>query len=243
MRYRVLDLLRGLNFISMVLYHLCWDLVYMGGYSWEWYKGWPGYLWQQSICWGFILLSGFCWPLGRKKWSRGLTVFLAGALVTAVTVVGMPEQRVVCGVLTLLGSCMLLLIPAEKGLKKIPAAAGIAGSLLLFIIFRDVNQGFLGFEGLRLAAIPQELYQNTVTAWAGFPGEGFWSTDYFSVIPWIFLFLAGYFLGRLLREQTEFLKRKEPGNNILEWIGRHTLMLYLLHQPVIYLILRAAGTV
>ncbi len=238
MRYRILDALRGINFISMFFYHLCWDLVYLCGKSWDWYQSWPGYVWQQSICWGFILLSGFCWPLGRKRWRRGLTVFGAGALVTAVTLLVMPEQRVLFGVLTLLGSCMLLLIPLEKFLQKLPTGWGMAGSFLLFFLCRDVNRGFLGFEGLKVWELPQGLYRNLGTAFLGFPGEDFWSTDYFSLFPWIFLFLTGYFLGRLIREKQGMLKKGEPGKNPLEWIGRHSLLLYLLHQPVIYLLLQ-----
>lgn len=238
MRYRILDILRGINFISMFIYHLCWDLVYLCGNNWEWYQQWPGYVWQQSICWGFILLSGFCWPLGKKQWKRGLIVFGAGALVTIVTVIVIPQQRVLFGVLTLLGSCMLLLKPLEAQLKKLPVGWGIAGSFLLFLLFRNVNKGFLGFEGLEIAALPSGLYRNLITAFLGFPGEDFWSTDYFPLIPWLFLFLTGYFLGRFIREKREILKKKEPGKNLLEWIGRHSLLLYLLHQPLIYLLLQ-----
>ena len=57
------------------------------------------------------LLSGYCWSLGRRHLRRGLTVFAAGALVSAVTLIAMPENAVRFGVLTLLGSASLLLIP------------------------------------------------------------------------------------------------------------------------------------
>ena len=103
-RYARLDELRGLDLLSMIAYHGCWDAVFLFGLRAEWYTGWPGHLWQQSICWVFILLSGFCVPLGRHPLRRGARVFAAGALVTAVTLVFMPEDRVIFGVLTLLGS-------------------------------------------------------------------------------------------------------------------------------------------
>lgn len=237
MRYRFLDILRGINFISMFFYHLCWDLVYLYGKSWEWYQRWPGYMWQQSICWGFILISGFCWPLGRKKWKRGLIVFGAGVLVMAVTAVITPQQRVIFGILTFLGSCMLLLQPFERQMEKMPAFWGMGGSFLLFLLLRDVNQGFLGFEGVKIVGLPKELYGNTATAFLGFPGEEFWSTDYFSLIPWLFLFLTGYYLGRVVREKQGMPNKREPKNNPLEWIGRHSLLLYLIHQPIIYFLL------
>lgn len=63
-RYRLLDELRGLDLISMMLYHGMWDVVFLFGVAQKWYTGRPGFVWQQSICWVFILLSGFCLPLG-----------------------------------------------------------------------------------------------------------------------------------------------------------------------------------
>ena len=80
-RYALLDELRGLDLVSMMLYHACWDLMFLFGIWMDWYIGWPGRLWQQSICWVFILLSGFCVPLGHHTLKRGAQVFAAGALV------------------------------------------------------------------------------------------------------------------------------------------------------------------
>lgn len=125
-RYTLLDELRGLDLVSMMLYHGCWDLVNLFGIQADWYYGLPGHLWQQSICWVFILLSGFCVQLGHHTLRRGAQVFGAGALVTAVTLLFMPEDRVVFGVLTLLGSAMLLTGLLEKPLRRIPPAAGVA---------------------------------------------------------------------------------------------------------------------
>lgn len=107
-RYALLDELRGLDLISMMLYHGMWDLVYLFGVRAPWYGSWQGELWQQSICWVFILLSGFCLPLGRHPVKRGAVVFGCGALVTAVTLIFMPADAVWFGVLTLLGSAMII---------------------------------------------------------------------------------------------------------------------------------------
>ena len=107
-RYALLDELRGLDLVSMMLYHGCWDLVNLFGIQADWYYGLPGQLWQQSICWVFILLSGFCVQLGHHTLRRGAQVFGAGALVTVITLLFMPEERVIFGILTLLGSAMRL---------------------------------------------------------------------------------------------------------------------------------------
>lgn len=162
-RYALLDELRGLDLVSMMLYHGCWDLVNLFGIQADWYYGLPGHLWQQSICWVFILLSGFCAQLGHHTLRRGAQVFGAGALVTAVTLLFMPEDRVIFGVLTLLGSAMLLTGLLEKPLRHIPPAAGFAISAVLFALTRNVSAGYLGFGSLRLW-LPQTLYANCVNS-------------------------------------------------------------------------------
>ena len=234
-RYETLDTIRGFALISMLLYHASWDLVYLFGADWPWYRGFAAHVWQQSICWTFILLSGCCWSLGRHQLRRGLTVFFCGALITAVTGLFMPENLVYCGVLTLLGASALLLIPLNPMLERLPARAGLAGSFGLFLLFRDVNAGFLGFEGLRPAALPKGLYRNHVTALLGFPPADFFSTDYFSLLPWFFLFLTGYFLFRLRPEDSREGKRVP----LVTAMGRRSLLIYMLHQPVIYALLAA----
>ena len=192
-RYALLDELRGLDLVSMMLYHACWDMMFLFGIWMDWYIGWPGRLWQQSICWVFILLSGFCVPLGHRTLKRGAQVFAAGALVTVVTLVFMPEDRVVFGVLTFLGSAMLLTGVLEPLLKKIPPAAGLAVSAVLFALTYHLDERWLGFGGLRLA-LPDAWYANYFTAFFGFLPFDFYSTDYFALLPWLFLFWAGYFL-------------------------------------------------
>ena len=238
-RYALLDELRGLNLISMMLFHVCWDLVFLFDVNMRWYAGTPGRLWQQTICWVFILLSGFCVPLGHHTLRRGATVFGAGVLVTAVTLLFMPEDRVVFGVLTLLGSAMLLTGLLEPLLQKVPPAAGLVVSAVLFALTYHAADHYLGIGALRLA-LPESLYANYFTAYLGFYPCWFYSTDYFPLVPWLFLFWAGYYLHKAVgRGRMEPLRR--PVCPALGWMGRHSLLLYLLHQPVIYGVLSAAA--
>ena len=238
-RYALLDELRGLDLVSMMLYHACWDLVFLFDVNMRWYAGTPGRLWQQTICWVFILLSGFCAPFGRHMLRRGVTVFAAGALVTTVTLVFMPEGRVIFGVLTFLGTAMLLTGVLEPLLKKVMPAVGLAVSAVLFAVCYPVGSGWVGLGGWKLM-LPQSLYANYFTAFFGFYPDWFYSTDYFGLLPWLFLFWAGYFLhGVVGRARMEPLRRSVcPA---LGWMGRHSLLLYLLHQPVIYGVLSAAA--
>ena len=240
-RVAALDVLRGATVLSMIVYHACWDLVYLFHADWDWYTGTGAYIWQQSICWTFILLSGFCACLGSRPARRGLTVFACGALVTAATVLFMPEEQIWFGVLTLIGSCMLLCAPLRGTLGRGRAGIGLAVSAALFLLTRNVNRGSLGFEGLVLAQLPEALYRNHLSAYLGFPGPGFSSTDYFSLIPWLFLFLAGYFLFRLWGDGILGALRRLPDCPPLGALGRHSLPVYMLHQPVIYGLLLAGS--
>lgn len=150
LRYRLLDELRGLDLISMMLYHGMWDVVFLFGIPQKWYIGRPGFLWQQSICWVFILLSGFCLPLGHHPFRRGAVVFGAGALVTAVTLLFLPEDVVWFGVLTLLGSSMLITAALDSLLRRIPPAAGVVVSAALFL--GDISHDERLLEPARRAA-------------------------------------------------------------------------------------------
>ncbi len=234
-RLHLLDAFRGFLMLNMIAYHGMWNLVYLFGVEARWYSGTPKYLWQQFICWSFIALSGFCWCFSRNHLKRGALVFGGGAIVSLVTCVLMPENRILFGVLTCIGSCMILLIPLEKLLKKVPAKVGLGVSFLLFFLLRNCPKGNLGFENLVICDLPASLYRNNLTAYLGFPQPGFFSTDYFSVLPWIFLFVAGYFLHRVLEDRK--LNERLFGRGqvpVLNWIGRHSLLVYLLHQPILY---------
>lgn len=237
-RYLYLDALRGKTLLSMMLYHTVWDLVYMKGLNWGWFESKGAYFWQQSICWCFILLSGFCWSMGRNKAKRGGIVFGAGMLVSVVTLLFAYEQRVIFGVLTMLGTCMLLMIPFHKLLEKIPAVMGLAGSFFLFLFTKPVNSGYLGIGSVVLAAIPDSWYRKGyLMTFLGFPEATFYSTDYFSLFPWFFLFISGYFFYRTAQERNwlNLFRKRFKWNLPFEIMGKHSLIIYLLHQPIIYL--------
>ena len=110
-------------------------------------------------------------------------------------------------------------------------------SVALFGLTYHAQLGYLGF-GDGWVLLPRFLYQNLFTAYLGFYPEGFFSTDYFPLVPWLFLFWVGFFLHHLVgRERMEPLRRSIcPA---LGWLGRHSLVVYLLHQPVLYGVLNS----
>ena len=234
-RLRLLDTLRGATLISMIVYHAIWDLVYIYGVDIAWYESTGAYIWQQAICHTFIILSGFCFSLGRRPLRRGITVFIGGTVVSLVTAVFMPSSLVMFGILTLMGSCMLIMIPLDRLLCRVIPEIGAAVNLLLFVITRNVERGYLGYEGWNILALPELLYRNHLTAYLGVPHRGFYSTDYFPLIPWLFLFVFGYFLHKIFKKYTLCERLLSRGDlPVLGFIGRHTLPIYMLHQPLIY---------
>lgn len=230
-----IDNIRAIAMISMVIYHAVWDLVYLYGVDWQWYRSDAAFLWQQSICWTFILLSGFCWSFSKNPMKQGLIVSGAGILVTIVTLIASYESRIIFGVLTLIGASALLLIPLRKWFEKISPWLGCLIMFLLFAGTYGINDGYLGLFKAEMLQIPEVFYQNSFTTFLGFTESGFFSADYFSLFPWVFLFFTGYFLYRLWKQKKNpgavCLNRKIP---IITYLGKRSLLVYMLHQPLIY---------
>ena len=121
-------------------------------------------------------------------------MFFCGIAVSLVTLIVTPDSRIVFGILTFLGSAMLVMIFLEKVLCKINSIIGAVISYVLFEFTFKCNIGYLGFFGMNLIELPDSLFANYFTAFWGFPNKQFYSSDYFSLFPWLFLFIFGYFL-------------------------------------------------
>ena len=243
-RLHLLDEYRGFWIVNMIIYHGIWDLVYIFGHNWQWFRSDFAHIWQQWGCWSFIFISGFCWQMSKHNLKRGLEVFGAGLLITVVTLIFMPDSRVIFGVLTLLGSCMLLMIPCHVLFQKINPWLGAIASFVVFLFVYPVNDGYFGFCGIEMLKLPEVLYSNWFGTYLGFTEPGFWSTDYFSLLPWFFMYAVGYFTYSVVfkgKEGNGKAKTKEiMAQSIcspLGWVGRNSLVIYMLHQPVIYGIL------
>lgn len=239
-RYDFLDSLRGLLLLGMIVYHFFWDLVYLFQVELPWFQSTACYWWQQSFCWLFIFLSGFCWPLGQHPVRRGLQVMAGGVLVAVFTHFFVPEQAIVFGILVFLGSAMLLLAVVEGLAVKVRPGWGLFANAVLFVLTRNINEGYIGFEQWNLAQLPTVLYKNKLTTYLGFTEAGFASSDYFSLFPWIFLYLAGYYAFHIIACHGRLPAFFRRGSGSLSCFGRRSLSVYLLHQPLLYLLLALA---
>ena len=222
-----LDALRGICILVMAAVHLVFDLSEFVGFG----QLLVSPLFSALMNHGgilFILLSGLCATLGSRAFRRGLTVFACGMLCTAVTWgmyrLGFSGGDLVIrfGILHCLGFCMML-----------------------WPLFRRLSPGFLACIGIMLVAAG--IFAGTVTVSVpylfplGLVTDSFTSGDYFPLLPSLGWFLLGGVLGRLLyRKKETLLPGIDPDNPFLKFFrfcGTHSLAIYLVHQPVIFLIL------
>ena len=238
-RYYLLDSLRGISIISMIAFHLCYDLFMIYGINTSWYFYPITAVWERSICVVFILGSGMCLNFAGYGIKRGILLNLAGFAVTCVTVIAEPNQAVWFGVLNLIGCSMMIVSVLSDNLKKIRPLSGALISFLLYAVSYDVPKGYVGLFGLDIVKLPDFLYSCKYLAFLGFPSSDFFSTDFFPLIPWIFLFAAGFYLWNFIVEKnlTKYFELKIP---VLDKIGRYSLWIYLAHQPIIMGILMLA---
>ncbi len=220
-RYHLLDTLRGIALINMTLYHLFYSMVYIFNYPIKWFDGELAKFWQQCICWTFILVAGATLNLSNNQLVRGVKIFFCGLIVTLVTILVTPANRIIFGILSFMGTAIIathFLMPVfEKLNKKIMSVF----MFILFLVTKPITNYRFDIKGL---------------FFLGIKSKEFFSTDYFPLIPWLFLFWTGYFLFGIILQNFEaknFLKLKIP---FVSYIGKHTLIIYMLHQPVIFLV-------
>ena len=139
-RYYLLDSLRGISTVSMVAFHLCYDIFMMYGLNTSWYFYPMTAVWERSICVMFILLSGMCLNFSGNGIKRGVLLNLAGFAVTCVTVIAEPNQAVWFGVLNLIGCSMMIVSVLSDNLKKISPLSGALISLLLYAVSYDLQK-------------------------------------------------------------------------------------------------------
>lgn len=218
-----LDSFRGFTIISMVLFHLAYNINYFRPISW--YDGTIfNRIWQISIALSFFLISGITSSLLTydKNIKRGIKTSIIGFAITIITYIFARDQLIVWGVLNGLGLSMIIAGLIQRS-WKIPSYFAII-FLLVFVGTYNIPRSSLAGIG-----IFDYLYENNIFI-LGFPSSSFISTDYFPIIPWIFAYLAGLSAGNYLKE-----KNVSKGNdNILAKIGRLSMPIYLAHQIILY---------
>ena len=221
-----LDALRGLALLGMMGIHFVYDLVDLFG-VWNWQQPAWYLFFKNNYGAVFFLISGISVTLGRCPVKRGAQVFLCGFLCTGVTLgmylLGFAGKGIIIymGVLQCLGLCMML-----------------------WPLFRRCPDWALTALGLAMTIAGWYLRTQAFPFWLltplGFAPYGFTSSDYFPLLPNLGYFLLGAVVGRqVYAGRKSLFPRETPPLGLFRWMGRHSLMVYLLHQPVLAAIVAA----
>ena len=217
-RFHILDAWRSLAIVLMIVYHFLFDLALFQVITWDQMFSTPLNIMQKFICCSFILLAGASARFSRSNLRHGLIVIAAGIVVAIGGSIG--GQIIRFGVLQLLGWSMMIYHFAGKLLQKIPGAILAVFSGALYILC--------------------ESWTNAVTVSAkwlypfGFLYPGFSSADYFPLLPWFFLFLTGTVFGGWCLKHRNHRLLTAPLPAPLTFLGRHSLVIYLIHQPILF---------
>ncbi len=231
-RWHLLDTLRGICIILVVLYHVLYNLSEVFGGNYVFFSSYGMNTFRDCFVSVLIALSGISCSLSKSNFKRGIKTLLCGLLITAVMALFMPDSIIIFGILHFFGVAMLIFALVGKFITKIPAAVGVPLFLLLFFFTKKLMYGKLGLFGLWELGLP-EVPQNLLMFILGFDVSIF-SADYYPLMPWIFMFFAGALLGKYFKNGTAPAIFKKNFCPPLSFIGRHTLIIYLAHQPVIY---------
>lgn len=234
-RIHIIDILRALAIIYMVFFHLLYDLAFMWRYDWaiQLYRTQLDIVVFDELT--FVVLAGVCANLSRSNAERGAGILCIALGFSAVTAFIFPGSAIYFGILHLLSFSMLIYAATQKWLTKIPWWICAVVFILLAVFTWNVKNGYFGVGALSFD-VPDIFTQNSNLYPFGFIGQRFSSVDYFPLFPWLFVFLVGASVGRLCRSELPepFYKNYCPP---LAFIGRHSLFIYVIHQPIIYAIL------
>lgn len=232
-RVGLLDDLRGLLIIGMVIYHFIFDIIDVYGIT-NSLLDLPFVIFTRILGASlFIFIAGSMCNYSRNNLKRGLIALAIAMSITIITGFVIPSQSVKFGIIHFMGVAMILYHLLAKLLEKIPTMVGSIASLFLFLVSFHLPNGYLGFQNLFVIPLPKSLYFANYYPF-GFSAPSFSSVDYYPIFPWIFMFFTGYFIGRLIKQGLFPAFFYKTYNRFFNYMGKHTLLIYIVHQPILY---------
>ena len=233
-RFWEIDTIRGIAICMMFVYHFFFDLTFFNIYPLPLDTiGFQVFLYPIGTL--FLLLVGISLALSnqRKKQQnptistkslfltqliRGLSIFSLGMIITVVTYLYPHQGFIRFGVLHCIGLSIIL--------------------SFLFINYRIIS-GIFGAIIITLGILIQPITVSTShLLWLGLKPSQFYTLDYFPLLPWFRVILIGIFIGNsLYKNNSRLYTLVDMSDKIiiksLSYLGRHSLVIYFIHQPII----------
>lgn len=232
-RFWELDFLRGLAIISMILIHILWAINYFELIN----LNLPDsimFFASRITATSFLLLVGICLTISysrtkegvfKKYLMRGLKLILLGLLVTFVSMFLPKGGTVLFGILHLIGLGIIIAMPFLISKNK------------LLSLISGITAIVIGFAVSTMSAKTPWL------VWLGLVFPGFYTIDYYPLLPWFGVILIGIFLGHRFYPKARRSFKLNPNapryKEIICLLGRHSLKIYFLHMIVILAVVLA----
>lgn len=226
-RLDVIDIARGIALLAMAVYHFSWDLFWFRLVDWDVAQGAGWKAFAVAIASSFLALSGVSLVLAHGKiirWRafgrRFLVIAVAATAVTVGTWYVFGNTFVRFGILHCIALSSVLALP----FLRLPPVATLAAA------------AFLGTLPLWLSA---EIFDHPALVWTGLGVYPPPAVDYVPLLPWSAAVLTGVAAARValdhgLVERLTVLRARRRPARLAALAGRHSLAVYLLHQPILY---------
>ena len=222
MRYWEIDLVRGIAVSLMVIYHFIFDIFFP--YHDPFY--WIVVLTVST----FILVSGVSLSINysrgadfKKFVKRGMKLFIFASVVTLSSFMFLEIGFILFGILHFFA----------------------VSSFIIYPFLKHSSKNIIPFIGLMIVLIGLVFLNTTVDSnyliWIGLIPENMYALDFYPLFPWFGLMLIGTWLGNKLypKGQRNFSIQKidNTTSNFLQLLGRNSLLIYFIHQPILLFLL------
>lgn len=220
-RIAAVDALRGIAIVAMIAYHFAFDLAAFGLARFDFDRD-PFWLGARAVIVStFLALVGVSLVLARaygispaRRWRRLATIVACALAVSLASWLVSPRSWIWFGILHAIAVTSVIAWPLV-GHPRLALGSGV----------------FAIVAGLVVA---HPAFDASLLAWIGFTTTKPVTEDYVPVFPWIGVVLLGVAAGDMLVRQSfaplAFLARVP---HALAWLGRHSLAIYMVHQPIL----------
>ena len=228
-RWPVLDVARGVAIVAMIIYHFCFDLAWNGWLEADFGEDWRWLAFRILILGSFLLIAGMSLAIaeahgqsGHGYWRRVAIITAGALLVTAGSYAMFPESFIYFGVL----HAIALMSVVARPLLRLRGALFVLGAAIVVA----------GVSG----ASP--VFDRPLLQWIGMMTFKPRTEDYVPLFPWFGVFLLGAGLGSRLASSASasaavaaWLSGWTTPRRLdwIRWLGRHSLAIYLVHQPLL----------